>query len=102
MDTGPKVDIRSLASLSRIEIQEQDIVRLADEVSHILGFVEQVQKFEVENETKAEGLRNVMREDEDAYEPGAFTDKLLSAAPKREGDYVEVKQVLAHTKKNTS
>lgn len=101
-DGKPIVDVTALAALSRIEVKEVDIPRLSDEIAGILQFVEKVQSFELKKEVHAGGLHNVMREDIDPYESGAFTDALLSAAPKREGDYIEVKQVLAHTKKNKS
>jgi len=102
MSDGPIVDIRTLANLSRIELREEDIPRLTEEIGGVLHFVEQVQQFDVGEETEGEGLHNVMREDTDSYEPGTYTDALLNAAPKRQGDYVEVKQVLTHAKKDAA
>ena len=101
MNETPKVDVRALAALSRIAIDEKDIPRLEGELQEVLAFVEEVQKIDVSAlKVGTDGLHNVMRADTDAYEPGLFTEALLGAAPKRNGEYFEVKQVLAHTKKN--
>lgn len=37
---------------------------------------------------------NVMREDTEPHESGIYTEKLLSAAPQREGQYIKVKKIL--------
>lgn len=37
---------------------------------------------------------NVMREDGEPHESGLYTEKLLSAAPQREGQYIKVKKIL--------
>lgn len=101
MSETPRVDIRALASLSRIAVSDTDIPKLEAELSGILAFVEAVQQVAVGDVKKQEGaLHNVMREDVDPYDAGTFTEALLNAAPKRTGNYIEVKQVLAHTKKN--
>jgi Asp-tRNA(Asn)/Glu-tRNA(Gln) amidotransferase C subunit len=62
----------------------------------ILNYVEQVQKVskDLGSERKAGLLRNVMREDNNPHESGIFTEVLLSAAPKRDGQYLKVKKIL--------
>jgi aspartyl-tRNA(Asn)/glutamyl-tRNA(Gln) amidotransferase subunit C len=101
MSETPKVDIRALAALSRIAVTDAEIPKLEAELAGVLAFVEEVQKVEVKTPAlHGTGLHNVTRPDTDAYEPGTFTEALLNAAPKRTGDHIEVKQVLAHTKKN--
>ena len=39
-------------------------------------------------------LENVMREDENGYEAGQFSEKLLKEAPSVEKGYVRVKHIL--------
>ena len=101
MSETPKVDVRALAALSRIAISDADVPVFEEELQEVLAFVEEVQKVDVSKLSPTTvGLHNVTRADSDAYEPGVYTEALLDAAPKRNGEYFEVKQVLAHTKKN--
>jgi Asp-tRNA(Asn)/Glu-tRNA(Gln) amidotransferase C subunit len=39
-------------------------------------------------------VKNVLREDGEGHEPGLYTEKLLAAAPGREGQYIKVKKIL--------
>lgn len=99
MSDKPTINVRELASLSRIRVPEEDIPKLTEELSSILEMVELVQKVDVGDVATEQGLHNIMREDGNAIEAGTYTDALLDAAPKRTGDYLEVKQVLGHVKK---
>jgi aspartyl/glutamyl-tRNA(Asn/Gln) amidotransferase C subunit len=100
MTDMPKIDIRALAALSRIAITDAEIPKLEAELAGVLAFAGAVQQVAVAAPLRhAAGLHNVTRPDTDPYEPGTFTEALLDAAPKRHGEYLEVKQVLAHTKK---
>lgn len=100
MKGNPEVDVKALASLSRIHIDDSDVSVLEQQLKGILSFVEEIQKVPVGDVWREENPRhNIMREDEDAHESGLYTDVLLDAAPKRTGDYLEVKQVLGHVKK---
>jgi Asp-tRNA(Asn)/Glu-tRNA(Gln) amidotransferase C subunit len=56
--------------------------------------VEQIQKASSDAPPESHDLRNVLREDKDPHESGAFTKKLLDAAPAQEKDQVKVMQVL--------
>lgn len=93
-----QVDIRALARLARLEISDAEVAKLETEIPAILGFVEQIQKADVPHESAAPALRNVMRADENPHESGAYTEKLLSQAPARDGDRVAVKQVISRKK----
>lgn len=44
--------------------------------------------------SKTTNLENVMREDEDGYEAGEFSEKLLKEVPSVEKGYVKVKHIL--------
>ena len=81
----PKVDVRALAELARLE----------KEIPDILKFVEQIQNAAGEVKPTPPELRNVMREDKDPHESGLYTERLLKAAPKSENDRVVVKQVVS-------
>ena len=89
-------EIEKLADLSRVALVAEEKESLRKEMDSILGFVEQIQKISESftSEKNVGLLRNVMREDSEPHESGIFTDVLLSAAPKREGQYVKVKKIL--------
>lgn len=93
-----KVDIATLAKLARLEVSDAEIAKLEKEIPDILAFVETIQKAEVSAEAKSDGLRNVMRVDENPHESGKYTETLLKAAPARVGNRVAVKQVISRKK----
>ena len=95
-----KVDIAALAKLARLEVSEAEMMKLEKEIPDILHFVETIQKADTGKEIVSPTLRNVMRADENPIESGTFTERLLSAAPAREGDRVAVKQVISRNKKS--
>ena len=95
---APKMDIAALAKLARLEVSDAEITKLEKEIPDILAFVETIQKADVSTEAKTDGLRNVMRADENPIESGKYTKTLLDAAPAREGDRVAVKQVISRKK----
>lgn len=90
-----EIDVSSLASLVRLEVSGGELARLEKEIPDILAFVEAIQKANVSAEAKSPDLRNVMRADENPHESGAYTEKMLEAAPSRQGDRIAVKQVLS-------
>ncbi len=102
MSNEKKVNIRALADLARVEISDDEIMKLEKEIPGILAFVEQIQKVDVSHVSHDTTLRNVMRADENPHESGIHTEALLSAAPAREampagsqGDRIAVKQVIS-------
>ena len=93
-----KVDIAALAKLARLEVSEAEMAKLEKEIPDILHFVETIQKADTGKETNSPALRNVMRADENPIESGEFTERLLDAAPARDGDRIAVKQVISRKK----
>ncbi len=95
---APKVDIRALAALARVDITDAEVAKMETEIPSILKFVETIQKVDVSGAKSDTSLRNVMRADENPHESGVFSETLLKAAPTREGNRIAVKQVI--TRKN--
>jgi len=95
MSDTKNVDIRALAKLARLEMSEEEMNKLEGQIPAILSFVARIQEVAADVEVdKDPEHKNVMREDGNPHESGIFSEKLLSAAPKREGDYIEVPQVI--------
>ena len=89
------VDIKALAQLARLDVSPDELEKLEEEIPGILAFVETIQKADAGTEKSAPALQNVMRNDENPHETGLYTEKLLDAAPAREGDRIAVKQVVS-------
>lgn len=89
-------DVLKLARLSRLQLSEEEIVEFQEEISAILGYVEQLQKADVGNlepSNQVTGLANVMRGDEVksyGYEPKA----LLKNVPVTEKDLIKTRRIL--------
>ena len=92
-----KDKVLDLAKLARIEMAESEAETLSKEFDAILKYVGEVKSIpSIPEEFKKENfaLKNVMREDGHPHETGIYTEKILSQAPQREGNYVKVKKIL--------
>lgn len=89
-------DIEHLAKLSRIAVSDVEADALAKDTTSILGYVSEIEEIagSTEGEKRVGALFNVMREDSNPHEPGAYTEDLLNLAPERAGQYVKVKKIL--------
>lgn len=95
----PKVDVRTLAALARIEVPDVELEKLEREIPSILAFVETIQKADVSKTTSTPELRNVVREDGEPHQTGIYTEALLAQAPVRQGNRLAVKQVISRKNK---
>lgn len=95
-------DIKKLANLARIDMEEAEMIEIAKDFDAILAYVGQVQEAASEGGVRGEvpkipesyHLFNVMREDIVTNTGGEFTDKILGQAPKTENGFLKVKQIL--------
>jgi aspartyl-tRNA(Asn)/glutamyl-tRNA(Gln) amidotransferase subunit C len=90
-------DVKKLASLSALQVSDDEAVKLQSELENILKFVEQLDAVEtngVEPTYQVTGLRNVWREDE-IIDYGLDRDALLKNAPNKQDGQIKVKRVLA-------
>ena len=89
-------EIENLAALSRISLTTEEAEKMRGEFDAILEYVAAIQKIPSLTKAGRSSIApvNVMREDANPHESGAYTDALLSAAPTREGQYIRVKKIL--------
>lgn len=91
-----KDQVSRIADLARIELTDDEKEKYADELSAVLGFIEQLSEVNTNNiipTSQVTGLVNVARDDE-VKECDMETHKqILKAAPLAEGDYFKVKAV---------
>ena len=88
-------EIKRLADLAKIRIDDADVSQYAKDFEGILEYIDLISSVDIDEVTHSRNPNdNVMRNDDDAYTPGEFTDVLLNEAPQREDSYVKVKKVL--------
>lgn len=89
-------DVLKLARLARISLSDEEVEQFADEMSAILGYVEQLANVDVKGlkpTNQVTGLTNVMRKDEVrhyGYEP----KDLLINVPAVDADHIKVKRMI--------
>lgn len=89
-------DVKKLASLSALELSEQETLKMQADLTQILGYVEQLQAVNtdgVEPTYQAHSLNTVTRSD-DIIDYGVAQDQLLKNAPKHDNGSVVVPRVL--------
>jgi len=87
-------DLMNLSRLARIDISDDEKQKMLLDMQAILGYVSEINEA-VGGSTTGNGVvYNVVREDVVTTTSGSKTVSLLREAPKVEGDYVEVLQVL--------
>lgn len=109
-----KEEVKKLAALARISIPDAELPKFTKEFDAILAYVSQLETLDVPTKAVKDGssgvtkvtlrkmadekpaLRNVMREDGEPHESGKYTKKIAAQFPAREGDYLEVKQIISH------
>ena len=90
-------EIEKLAALSRISLSQEEKETMCGEFDSILPYVATITKI---SGTTAKGAHsiaatvNIMREDISPHESGIYTEVLIGAAPRREGNYIKVKKIL--------
>lgn len=90
-------DLEHIAHLARLEYSPEDLEALRGDFENIFGYIDQLNEVEGTGErqsAEASKVKNVLREDEVTNETGEYTEPLMSAAPKRNGDFVEVKKII--------
>lgn len=87
-------DVLRLAKLSRIELDINEQEKLITDMSSILAYISEIQEIAPEDIPGVFEYNNVSRSDEITRGPREFTDSILDNAPKRNGDYLEVNQVI--------
>ena len=88
-------EVQNIATLCRIGMTEQDLVRMLEELSQILGLFQTLQELDTEAVPPtghSASLETVMRED--LTEPSSSTGDTLANAPQAEGDLFRVNVVL--------
>jgi aspartyl-tRNA(Asn)/glutamyl-tRNA(Gln) amidotransferase subunit C len=89
-------DVRKVAKLARLDLEEAKITTYANQLERILDYVSHLESIDTEGvlpTTRAVEVVNVTRAD--AVEATEMREDLLNLAPQREGDFFRVPRILA-------
>ena len=88
-------EVKKVAQLARLELNENEIQNHAEQLEKILGYIKQLEKINTENipcTTRAIEVVNVLRKDEKKeYEN---SEELLDLAPSRENKFFKVPKII--------
>ena len=88
-------DVKKVAQLARLELNENEINQHAEQLEKILAYIKQLEKINTENvqcTTRAIEVVNVMRKDEKTnYEN---SEEILDLAPARENKFFKVPKII--------
>lgn len=91
-------DIKKLADLARVDMDEAEMKEIGDSFGPILAYVGQIQEVSLISDSPYEEVAdepiNILREDVVTNKGGEYTEKILSQAPNTENGYLKVKQIL--------
>ena len=91
-----KDEVKKVAHLARLELNENEINNHADQLEKILKYIKQLEKIDTDNvpcTTRAIEVTNVFRKDEN--KKFDCSDELLGLGPSREGKYYKVPKILS-------
>lgn len=81
--------------MARLRIDESELAGLAADFDAIINYIDQISSVDVGDISGFQPrVKNVMREDDESYEPGVYTDDILANAPDTKDGYVKVNKVL--------
>jgi aspartyl-tRNA(Asn)/glutamyl-tRNA(Gln) amidotransferase subunit C len=90
-----KNDVRRVAFLARIRVEEEDLQPVAEDLNNIIAWVEQLSEVDTEGVpplTSVEAMAMKQRIDEAT--DGGDPDRVLANAPDRVGDFYAVPKVV--------
>jgi len=90
-----KEEVKKVAQLARLELNEGEINNHAEQLEKILEYIKQLEKIEtndVPSTTRAIEVVNVFRKDE--KKNSCCTEEILELGPSREDQYFKVPKIL--------
>lgn len=89
-------DVKKLADLSRLELTDDQVREYQKDFEGILGYIDTLQSVDIGDVSQAfyGANTNYLRDDEQSYQTGEFSEDLLDAAPARDGDFIKVQKIL--------
>ena len=88
-------EVRKVASLARLELSDEELATYGQHLTQILGYIEVLNEVDIDDALPmphAVDLQNVFRSDERC--PSLDREAALSNAPKTDGQFFQVPQIL--------
>ena len=88
-------EVKKVAQLARLELNESEINQHAEQLEKILGYIKQLEKINTENvpcTTRAIEVVNVLRKDEKTHYENS--EEILDLAPSRENKFFKVPKII--------
>jgi aspartyl-tRNA(Asn)/glutamyl-tRNA(Gln) amidotransferase subunit C len=89
-------DVKKLAALARLSIDEADLEKFSAEFDSVLKYVGQIESLDIKPTGEHPPVRNVFREDGEPHEPGKYTEAIAAEFPERSGNALRVKKIITH------
>ncbi len=87
--------VRRIARLARIHIPDEDLAPLADELSNIIGWVEQLAEVDTDGvEPMTSVVETTPTQRDDVVTDGGYADKVLANAPDAADGFFTVPKVV--------
>ena len=90
-----KEDVKKVAHLARLELNDNEIHNHAEQLEKILGYIKQLEKIDTDDvpcTTRAIEVNNVFRKDE--RKNSDCVEELLELGPSREDKYFKVPKII--------
>ena len=90
-----KEEVKKVANLARLELDENQINNHADQLEKILEYIKQLEKIETDDvpcTTRAIEVKNIFRKDEN--KSSDCTEELLELGPSREDKFFKVPRII--------
>jgi aspartyl/glutamyl-tRNA(Asn/Gln) amidotransferase C subunit len=91
-----KEDIQKLADLSRLTLTENEIIGYNKDFEGILAYINTLSAIDVHKNIVAAQAANTnyVRDDEQSYSSGEFSEDILNQAPSRKEYFIKVQKIL--------
>lgn len=91
-----KEEIKKLANLARVNIEDQELESFSKDISNILDYVQEINNANINlnKEGRVGSVFNVIREDIVLNKGDEYTNKLLKNAKSTQERYIKVKKIL--------
>jgi len=95
-DTITTETIRAVAKLARLELEDQEIAGLTEDLQAILGYVAQLDELSLTQTppTAHPFVAAMPRREDHVAQQSDQAERILSQAPRREGDYFAVPRII--------
>ena len=90
-----KEEVKKVAHLARLELNENEIKNHAEQLEKILGYIKQLEKIDTDDvpcTTRAIEVINIFRKDE--MKNSDCAEELLELGPSREDEYFKVPKII--------